>query len=100
ARLAEGAQDPIKVKKGREVLLDASLEAKKFDTDNTDAFYRWCERRDEYVAAANISAAKTAHDSGLGYSSMGFAGGSWAFNPWFGMFTYVPFDGIYTSPFG
>src|SRR6185437_3042212 len=26
--------------------------------------------------------------------------GNWAWNPWFGMFTYMPFNGMYYSPFG
>ncbi len=44
--------------------------------------------------------------SGLGYgmggmygSAFGY-GGAWAYNPWFGMFTYLPFgNGMYYSPF-
>jgi hypothetical protein len=91
----------IGVKRGREIALDLpTLETRDFDAKSTDAFYRWSARRSEYVAAANIIAAKTA--SNLGYGS-GFAGGgysSWAWNPWFGMFTFLPASGIYWSPFG
>jgi hypothetical protein len=122
--------NPVMVHKGHELEFGEKLEAKAFDTKQTDAFYNWCARRDEYVAEANIYAAKMARDSGygsgysgygasgygassLGYAypglgfgypggyGMGYAGlGSWMFNPYFGMFTYMPFSGMYYSPFG
>ncbi len=110
ASIVTASSDPMVVRKGHEIVLGNKLEAQTFDTKNTDDFYRWSARRDEYVAQANISAAKSARDSGysgMGYNGTGYNGtgmtaglGSWAFNPWFGMFTYLPFDGTYFSPFG
>jgi FecR protein len=100
ARVTSGA-GKIDVKRGREVALDApTLEARAFDAKSTDPFYRWSARRSEYVAEANVISARTASDSGYGsgFASGGY--GSWAFNPWFGMFTYLPASGIYWSPFG
>ena len=100
ARVTSGA-GKIDVKRGREVALDApTLEARAFDAKSTDAFYRWSARRSEYVAEANVISARTASNSGYssGFASGGY--GSWAFNPWFGMFTYLPASGIYWSPFG
>jgi hypothetical protein len=35
-----------------------------------------------------------------GYGYGGYGSGSWAWNPWFGMFTYMPYGGIFNSPFG
>jgi hypothetical protein len=96
-------------KKGHEVQLDTELVAKSFDTKDTDAFYRWNERRDEYISEANVYAAKSARDSGFGYTGSGYGGyamaygagmGSWMWNPWFGMFTYMPYNGMFYSPFG
>jgi|SRR5579872_3898172 len=94
-------------KKGHEVQLDQELVAKSFDAKDTDAFYRWNERRDEYISEANIYAAKSARDSGAGYNGSAYSGygygagfGSWAYNPWFGMFTYMPYSGMFYSPFG
>lgn len=101
-------------------MLGEELVAKNFDTKQTDEFYRWSERRDEYVAEANVSSAKYARDSGMGYTGTGLGGygsgygagygygglgygagmGTWAYNPWFGMFTYVPYNGMFYSPFG
>ena len=91
----------IDVKRGRELDLDVpALEARNFDVKSTDAFYRWSARRSEYVAQANVISARTASSSGYssGFVSGGY--GSWAWNPWFGMFTYMPASGIYFSPFG
>jgi hypothetical protein len=107
ARIAFGSQEPIVARKGREVLIGETLEAKNFDVKQTDAFYNWCARRDQYVAEANIYAAKTARDMNMGYTSSGsgYGGygagtGSWMWNPWFGMFTYMPYGGMFYSPFG
>ena len=100
ARVIAGAGG-IDVKRGREVALGApTLEARNFDAKSTDAFYRWSARRSEYVADANVISARTASNSGYssGFASGGY--GSWAFNPWFGMFTFLPANGIYWSPFG
>lgn len=101
---AENAQ--AVVRKGHEVALDSStLALASFDTKDTDAFYRWSARRSEYVADANITSARVANNPG----STGYVGGlgtspygAWSWNPWFGMFTYLPGDGMgmYMSPFG
>jgi hypothetical protein len=98
ARVTSGSQT-LSVKRGHEVEFGAVLEARGFDTKSTDAFYRWGGRRAEYIAEANVSAAKAVNDRGLGYASSGPAG-SWAWNPYFGLFTYLPGNGIYYSPFG
>ncbi len=112
ASVVSPSSDPVTVHKGHEITFGAAkLEAKSFDTKATDEFYRWNARRDEYIAQANIVAAKTARDSGTGtgFASSGGYGnglgmgggmGSWAFNPWLGMFTYLPMSGTYFSPFG
>jgi hypothetical protein len=123
AKLTSKAGEVTLARKGHEVMLGEELEAKNFDTKQTDEFYRWSERRDQYVAEANVSSAKYARDSGLGYTGTGLGGGyglgsgygsgygygglgygagmgTWAYNPWFGMFTYVPYDGMFYSPFG
>jgi len=130
ARVSAGSEEPVTARKGREILFGETLQAQNFDAKQTDAFYNWCARRDQYVAEANIYAAKTARDSGMGYSGTGCGtnggygmgtgyaaatgygtgagygtgcgagAGSWAWNPWFGMFTYMPYAGMFYSPFG
>jgi hypothetical protein len=110
AQVSSGELAPVTARKGREVLIEGDkLEAANFDTKETDAFYRWNARRDEYIAEANVYAAKAARDSGQGmgfytpgaYTAGGYGGaGSWAYNPWFGMYTYLPYNGMFYSPFG
>jgi hypothetical protein len=84
------------VRKGKEVAVGDSLQATNFNPKDTDPFYRWAARRSEYIATANVSAAQQAGSMGL------VANGptSWAYNPNYGMFTYLPGTGYGYSPFG
>jgi hypothetical protein len=110
------------VRKGRQVVFGEALVASNFDTNDSDPFYRWASRRAEYISAANVSSARTAgSSSGSGLVSSNYGGpcanygglypnygslysgcgyGTWAFNPYFGMYTYVPGFGYGYSPFG
>jgi hypothetical protein len=97
------------IRKGHEAFLGAEITAQKFDDNATDDLYNWSSRRSGYLALANIAAAREAGNgyggygggyAGFGAGYAGFAPGMWAWNPWFGMFTMVPFDGMFYSPFG
>jgi hypothetical protein len=99
ARVTSGEQT-ITARRGHQVEFGVAPELGSFDTKATDAFYRWGARRSEYVADANLASAKLAQNSGLGYGASGYANSGWAWNPWFGLFTYLPASGIYVSPFG
>jgi hypothetical protein len=99
AGVASGA-DSLIARKGHQIDLDtAKLVDARFDVKDTDPFYRWSSRRADYVAAANLISARVASNSD--YSS-GFASGSsgWSWNPYFGMYTFLPANGVYFSPFG
>ncbi len=99
AQVSAGSER-LTAKKGHQIDLEtANLADTKFDTKETDAFYRWSSRRAEYVAAANVISAHVTSDSD--YRS-GFTGnpGAWSWNPYFGMFTFLPASGVYWSPFG
>jgi len=87
--------EPLSAKKGRLVPLGGDPAIEKFDTDSTDALHRWSARRARYIALANLSAAKSLHDS---RGSWGMAG--WGWNPWLGMITFIPARGTRYSPFG
>ncbi len=94
----------------------ASVE--KFDVEDMDALDRWSSRRGMVLAMANPSAAKTASSSpgfGLGRIGIGMGpvyGGygmglgmgmgycGWVWNPWYGVYTYVPCYGTFYSPYG
>jgi len=109
---------------GKQTNLSGVLMAESFDrkADDQDALYRWSDRRASYVAQANVASAYSASASsggygnyggyggygsglgfGLGYGGYGYAPGflgGWAFNPVFGMYTYLPYSGFGYSPFG
>jgi len=110
AKVTSGSHTLV-ARRGREIEFGQTLAERSFDLKNTDAFYRWSERRDEYVADANIISAKTAGDQGFvggtglfngtsSYAGAGSGYGGWAWNPYFGMFTFMPAAGVYYSPFG
>jgi len=83
----------LTVKKGHEALLTGALMAVKFDLKDGDELMRWASRRSESISLANVSSAHS-----LGAS--GYAGSGWTYNPWFGMFTFIPGSGMLYSPFG
>ena len=98
-RIEVSTDDPNKptlAKKNAVVSMTTGLIAGKFDSGLGDTFYRWTSRRSGYIAMANVSSAKMAQDNMYGY---GFRGG-WIYNPYFGMFTYIPYGGMLMSPFG
>jgi hypothetical protein len=106
----------LRLKAGKQSNLDGVLLAESFDRKDTDSLYSWSDRRAAYVAQANIVSANTVNNGGYsGYGGYGlyngfggyntaFLGGSylggWAFNPSFGMYTYLPYSGFGYSPFG
>src|ERR1700723_4228025 len=74
ARATPAGGDMVSVRKGHELEFGAQLDAKSFDTKQTDAFYNWCARRDQYIAEANIYAAKSARDTGYGFNNASYSG--------------------------
>ena len=82
---------------GREMVLGGDVLLAKFDPKTGDPLFRWASRRAEYLSTANIASANSLRSSG--YSFLGQQGG-WVFNPYYGMMTYMPYNGIYNSPFG
>jgi hypothetical protein len=70
----------------------ASVE--KFDRNDTDSLDNWARRRGEIRALANVSAAKSLYNS---YSPVA-SGGMWSWNPYFGLYTYIPGTGRYCDP--
>jgi hypothetical protein len=108
AEVTRASVDTV-VKKGRSLLLDdpnANL-AKIDKNEPADSLLLWAESRDNYIHMANLSAARQAQlGGGFPGSTMGMLGayqgfGGWMFNPYFGMFTLVPFgNSMMMSPFG
>jgi len=109
----------VRVKEGRQLAFNGSdWTSSSFDTKDADALYRWSQRRAENIAVANVSAARQSGNSFDSYAYNGYAtsgyggyggygmggyggyGGNWMFNPYFGMYTFLPFYGTAWSPFG
>ncbi|MFB3828606.1 MAG: hypothetical protein ACE15B_17690 [Bryobacteraceae bacterium] len=91
----ETAAGRIEVRDGRMLAIDGQMAVTRFDKESTDALDRWSRRRGEYVAMANVSAANSIRRSGNSWLSSG-----WAWNPYFGMYTFIPLRGDFLSPYG
>jgi hypothetical protein len=86
----------VEVKGKHQVSLGAGglLKAQKFDIKKTqDDLYRWSSLRSSYDAEANI-------DQAQAYAMSGWYGSAWAWDPYFGGYTYIPGNGIFYSSFG
>jgi len=66
-----------------------SASVEKFDKNDTDSLDNWARRRSELMALANVSSAKSAYN---GYANVS-NGGLWNWNPYFGMYTWIPGGG-------
>ncbi len=91
----EQSGQPLTIKKGRALALDGTLALTKFDTKLGDSLHRWARRRAEYLAMANVSSARTLWQGRQPWRTSG-----WMWNPYFGMFTYMPYRGVYRSFWG
>jgi hypothetical protein len=107
----QAGENRVTVKDGHEVFLTAALATDKFnDKTVADDNYIWARDRSAVVSAANLSSARMlANNSGGSFAGGGLwpqswgssmYGGGWFFNPYFGMYTYMPMDGFAFSPFG
>ena len=99
----------LTAKKGHSIQLEgAKLADSKFPASETDSFYRWSARRAGYIATANLTSARVANNSAVGgfgsydgyYGSSYLGRSMWSWNPYFGMYTFLPGAGIAWSPFG
>ncbi len=90
----------IVVKKGSMLPFDGAWVTRKFDADETDSLDRWSGRRAEYLAMANVSAARTVQRQSRSSFTGGWLSSGWAWNPYYGMFSFVPYRGSSSSPYG
>ena len=72
------------------------LDARPFE----DEFYRWNGLRSGYLSEASVSAARAYIGTGAEWYAPGWVGWGWYWNPWFGVYTFLPVDGVYYGPFG
>ena len=78
-----------KLPKGKSLILkEPRVSVVKLEKNFSDEITRWSKRRDSYLAAANVWAAKNAFErfTEYGYRQSNF----WYWNPYFGMYTFIP----------
>ncbi len=115
------------VKEGRQMPFSAALLTEKFDDKVGDDLYLWTRDRSQSLSAASMSSARSLNSSGYGSgygsgyangygygngfgaaglgtgiygSGLGGWNGGWYYNPYFGMYTYVPVGGTFFNSFG
>jgi hypothetical protein len=97
--LVQDGEQNLKVKGGHEVDLNASgkLKSSKFDEKSYEQsdLYRFSNLRSEYLAEANVDAARVYYAGGPGWYGPG-----WYWDPFFTAYTWIPGSGVLYSPFG
>jgi len=90
-----GSERQVALNKG------GKLKAQNFDTRKSeDDFFRWCGLRAGYLSEASVEEARLYIGYGPGWYGPGWYGAGWYWVPNFMLYTYIPADGIFYSPFG
>jgi hypothetical protein len=85
-----------KVVLGGEKLKAVHFETRQYEDD----FYRWGSLRSGYLSEASVDIARTYIGPGPAWYGPGWYGLGWYWDPMFGVYSFVPVDGIFWSPFG
>lgn len=93
--LVRSGDRQMEIGRGRVLALDGTLALAKFDRKRGDWLDLWSRDRAAYLADLNLSTARSlSTQKGLGRIS------GWAFNPYFGVYTFMPASGYYCSWYG
>ena len=93
----------ITLTRERELGLDTSgkLKARDFDARKyEDDFFRWSALRSGYLSEASVDEARIYVGYGPGWYGPLWYGAGWYWNPNFFVYTFLPANGIFYSPFG
>jgi hypothetical protein len=71
------------------------LKTTDFDKKTQDELYAWSNVRSNYLAEANAATAQYIYEGYAPYSGLG-----WYWNPYYAMWSWLPGDGYFWSPFG
>jgi hypothetical protein len=100
----------VEVGSGKMLTLGSATAAvEKFDKEDTDSLENWARQRDQLMAMANVSTARSMYNGYGGYGGYGsysgyggyglYGAGMWGWNPYFGMYTYIPGSGRFCDPY-
>jgi len=81
---------------------NGALLVKKFDRKEYEAgdLYAWSSLRSSYEAEANVNEAGYYAQYGGVPGGPSWWGAGWYWDPWFDAYTFMPWDGVFYSPFG
>jgi hypothetical protein len=80
---------------------EGKLKARDFDTRKyEDEFFRWSALRSGYLSEASVDEARLYIGYGPGWYGPFWYGAGWYWNPNFFVYTFLPANGIFYSPFG
>jgi hypothetical protein len=111
ARVAGGTVQAT-IHEGHEMTFSAALLSEKFNEKDVDDLYLWARDRSGALSAANLASARSLSQGGYSlnnlymggiYPGLGFNSGlmgGWYLNQGLGMYAYIPYDGIFMSPWG
>jgi len=84
------------VKGGHQIEFGSVFLASKFDRKYGDSLDSWAANRSQRIAQANVTAANMVSSGG----ASSYTSSSWVWNPYFGLFTYLPYSGFGYNPYG
>jgi hypothetical protein len=97
AQVVQGDQTS-QVKAGHQIEFGSVFLAGKFDRKVGDNLDSWAANRSQRIAQANLTAANMVSSGSGGASS--YTSSNWVWNPYFGLFTYLPSSGFGYNPYG
>jgi hypothetical protein len=97
AQVIQGDQTS-QVKAGHQIEFGSVFLASKFNRKVGDNLDGWAANRSQKIAQANLTAANMVSTGSGGASS--YTNSSWVWNPYFGLFTYLPSSGFGYNPYG
>ncbi len=91
----EGNGETTEVTNGKMLTLgSATASLEKFDKEETDSLDNWARQRDQLMAMANVSTARSMYN---GYTTA--PGNMWGWNPYLGIYTFIPGTGRFCDPY-
>jgi len=96
AQVVQGDQT-AQVKAGHQIEFGAVFLASKFNRKVEDSLDTWAAARSQRIAQANFTSANMMSRGG---SSSAYTNSNWIWNPYYGLFTFLPASGYGYSPYG